>query len=134
MERLILDTSVLVAVERRSDAIEELIGDEDDVAIAAVTAAELLVGVERAEDRHRPRRAGFVADVLESVVLVPYDLGVARAQAALLAHVQRAGSPRGAHDLIIAATGAATALTVLTADAAGVDDLPGVRVRVRVVG
>jgi len=55
---------------------------------------------------------------------------VARAHAALLAHAQRAGSPRGAHDLIIAATGAATARTVLTADAADVDDLPGVRVRV----
>lgn len=52
-----------------------MIGDEDDVAIAAVTAAELLVGVERAEDRHRPRRAGFVADVLESVVLVPTTSG-----------------------------------------------------------
>lgn len=130
MERLILDTSVLVAVERRSDAIEELIGDEDDVAIAAVTAAELLVGVERADDRHRARRAGFVTDVLETVVLVPYDLGVARAHAALLAHAQRAGRQRGAHDLIIAATGVATARTVLTADAAGFADLPGVRVLV----
>jgi len=133
VERLILDTSVLVAVERRSDAIEELIGDEDDVAIAAVTAAELLVGVERADDRHRPRRAGFVTDVLETVVLVPYDVGVARAHAALLAHAQRAGRQRGAHDLIIAATaatGVATARTVLTADAAGFADLPGVRVLV----
>ncbi|MDQ0789403.1 hypothetical protein [Streptomyces sp. B3I8] len=37
------------------------------------------------------------------------------------------GSPRGAHDLIIAATAAATARTLLTTDTAAFDALPGVR-------
>lgn len=47
--------------------------------------------------------------------------------ARLLAHVRRAGKPRGAHDLIIAATAAATARTLVTFDGkAAFDDLPGV--------
>jgi tRNA(fMet)-specific endonuclease VapC len=47
----------------------------------------------------------------------------------LLTAVRRAGRPRGAHDLIIAATALATARTVVSADLTGFDDLPGVVVR-----
>ena len=50
-----LDTTVLIAAERASAAIDAVIGDEDDVAIAAVRAAELMVGVELAQRR---RHAG----------------------------------------------------------------------------
>jgi tRNA(fMet)-specific endonuclease VapC len=52
---------------------------------------------------------------------------VARHHAALLAHARRTGRPRGAHDLIIAASARATGRTLLTMDAeAGFDDLPDV--------
>jgi predicted nucleic acid-binding protein len=45
----------------------------------------------------------------------------------LLAHVRRSGSPRGAHDLIIAAHAAQTGRTILSRDAkARFGDLPGV--------
>jgi tRNA(fMet)-specific endonuclease VapC len=43
--------------------------------------------------------------------------------------VRRAGRPRGAHDLIIAATAVATGRIVVTADGDGFADLPGVSVR-----
>jgi tRNA(fMet)-specific endonuclease VapC len=56
-----------------------------------------------------------------------YTADVARVHARLLAHVRTEGKPRGAHDLIIAATAAATARTLLTTDGkAAFDDLPGV--------
>lgn len=48
--RLILGTGVLVAAERGRAAVDTVIGDADDVAIAAITAAELLVGVELADE------------------------------------------------------------------------------------
>lgn len=51
--------------------------------------------------------------------------------AVLLAHVQRAGRPRGAHDLIIAATAATYDLMVVTSDPPGFEDLPGVTIRRR---
>jgi tRNA(fMet)-specific endonuclease VapC len=126
---LILDTTILIAAERQGKAIEDLIADEDDVAIAAVTAAELMVGVEMADERHRASRAGFVEEVLEALAIEDYDLEVARVHAGLLAHGIRKGAHRGAHDLIIAATAAARRRTVVTADPKGFADLPGVSLR-----
>ena len=106
-----------------------MVGDDDDLVIAAVTAAELLVGVERAPKRYRADREAFVEAVLDAVPVEPYDLEVARAHAQLLAWMRRAGRARGAHDLLIAATALATDRIVVTGDAAGFDGLPGVRVR-----
>ena len=125
--RLILDTGVLVRAERGRARVDRALRDDDDVAIAAVTAAELLVGVELADAERRPGRAAYVDDVLAAVPVEDYTLEVAVAHARLLAHVRRTGRSRGAHDLIIAATAAATGRTVLTSDAsAAFGDLPGV--------
>ena len=66
------------------------------MAIAAITAAELLVGVELSHGRGRQRRVAFVEDVLASIPIEPYDLEVARTHATLLAHTRRSGRPRGA--------------------------------------
>ena len=126
MARLILDTTVLVTAERDRSRLDGILADEDDVAIAAITAAELLVGVHLADDAHREDRAGFVDDVLATIPTLDYDLPVARAHAELLAHVRRTGRPRGAHDLVIAATASATRRIVLSADAGAFADLPGV--------
>ena len=130
MARLILDTSLLVSAERDGiEAVERLVGDEDDVAVATITAAELLVGVEMADGKHRGTRREFVETVLEAIPVEDYDLDVAAAHAALLVHTRRAGQPRGAHDLIIAATGRARNREVLSTDVAGFSDLPGVVLR-----
>lgn len=124
MERVILDSSAVIALER--GALDDLLPDDADVAISAVTVSELLVGVELADSEHRERRAEFVEGILERVELLPLDLDVAREHASLLAHVRRAGHPRGAHDLQIAATARATSRTVITTDTAAFADLPGV--------
>ncbi|MEO7804423.1 MAG: PIN domain-containing protein [Actinomycetota bacterium] len=129
LERLILDTTVFIASERGHWELDEVIQDDDDVAIAAVTAAELLVGVELAHSRHRSHRSKFVHAVLESFHIEAYDLRVARVHARLLGHVRRSGRTRGAHDLIIAATAASLGRVVITADSEGFDDLPEVAVR-----
>ncbi len=110
-------------------ALDELIGDSDEVAIAAITAAELLVGVELADPKWRTGRAAFVTAVLEAVPAEGYDLAVARAHGALLAHTRRSGRPRGAHDLIIAATARARGREVVSAERDGFAGLPGVIVR-----
>jgi len=68
----------------------------------------------------------FVDTVLATILVEEYTVDVARAHARLLAHVRRAGQPRGAHDLIVAAT----ARTMVTyGKRARFDGLPGVRVR-----
>lgn len=129
MADLILDTSVLVGRERGVAAMEGLIAPGDDVAIAAVTVAELLVGVQRATGAQREARRVQVEAILAVVPRLDYGLDIARSHAALLAHVGAAGRPRGAHDLIIAATAHAHGRTVVTLDRRGFSDLPGVAVR-----
>jgi tRNA(fMet)-specific endonuclease VapC len=116
--RLLLDTGVLIAVERGKLTIDHVIDEDDDVAVAAITVAELMVGVELADEDHRQRRQDLVDDLLSAMPIEPYGHGTARAHARLLAHVRRAGKPHGAHDLIIAATAVATGRSVLRSDSA----------------
>ena len=108
--------------------MDETIGDDDDVAIAAITVAELKVGVEMAKGRRRESRRRFVAAILDAVSIEVYDLDVAEAHAALLAHVRRTGTPRGAHDLIIAATARAHERQVVSLDRTGFAELPEVSI------
>jgi tRNA(fMet)-specific endonuclease VapC len=96
--------------------------------VAAITVAELRVGVELAKGARRKKRAQFVTAVLDAVAVEPYDLQVAEAHAALLAHVRRKGKPRGAHDLIIAATARAKDRQVISLDHSGFAQLPEVSV------
>jgi len=128
--QLILDTTILVTAERSATPLDALIADDDDVAIAAITAAELLAGVELSHGRAKQRRGAFVEEILSSIPIEPYDLAVARAHASLLVHTRRSGRPRGAHDLLIAATALTYDRTVVSADPAGFSDLPGVTVKV----
>lgn len=120
----------MIGAERDVTRLEDVLADDDDVAIAAVTVAELLVGVELADKRRRAARERYVADVVTTIPILEYDLDAARSHARLLASVHRSGSPRGAHDLIIAATAVSTGRTVVTFDRLGFADLPGVPVRV----
>lgn len=129
MDRLILDTTVLISSERNATALDAVIGDADDVAIAAITVAELLVGVEFATGRRRTARAGFVDAVLDTVTVEDYTVPVAKAHAALLAAVRKQGTPRVAHDLIIAATALASGRALVTSDERGFRELPGVELR-----
>lgn len=119
---------MLVDAERGGFPLGDAIDDADDVAVAAITVAELKVGVQLAKGSQREKRERFVAAVLEAVSVEPYDLDVAEAHAALLAHVRQTGTPRGAHDLIIAATARARSRQVVSSDQSGFADLPEVSV------
>ncbi len=131
MEQVIVDTSVLVSLERDEDRVDALLGEAPgEVAIAAVTVAELVVGGLLASTAHREQRAAFVEGLLERVRIEPYTEAVAREHARLMVAARRSGTPRAAHDLQIAATAAHTGRVVVTHDLAGFRDLPGVDARV----
>ena len=129
MTLLLLDTTVLIHRERPSLDLDELIQDDDEPAIAAITVAELGVGVELASGKRRTARRAFLDDLIESLPVLAYDVEVARSHTQLLLAARASGRPRGAHDLIIAATARVTRRTVVTTDDTGFDDLPGVPVR-----
>jgi tRNA(fMet)-specific endonuclease VapC len=127
---LLLDTTFLIDAERSGSYLEGVLADDDDVAIAAITVAELLVGVRLASGRRKTERAAFAEDVVSTLPIVAYDLAVAQDHSELLAVVRQTGRPRGAaHDLIIAATARSSSRVVVTADAAAFEGLPGVTVR-----
>lgn len=128
--RVILDTGVLIAFERGRLDVDTVLG-LDDAAIAAITAMELLGGVERADAAHRQARAVRVEAILSSLPVEPYNVGIARVHARLAVAAMAIGQPRSANDMMIAATAAATSRILLTTDAsAGFDQLTGVRTEV----
>ncbi|MFT4211124.1 MAG: PIN domain-containing protein [Microbacterium sp.] len=124
--RLILDTGVLIAYERKS--IDRSLLAADSVAIAAITVAEYRTGIELADSAGRAAdRARAIAAITATVEVLEYTAATAAHHARLLAHVRRSGRPRGAHDLIIAAHAVETGRDVVTLDAAArFGELPGV--------
>lgn len=117
MAGLILDTCVLIAAAQGRREIAG-VSAEDDLAIPAIVVAEYLEGVALTRSAERAvEQQAFLTRILGAIPVVDYDLRVARTHALLLAHVRRLGEPRGAHDLIVAATARATGRTVLTTDA-----------------
>jgi tRNA(fMet)-specific endonuclease VapC len=128
LRRLVVDTTFLIDAERSGGELDQAIAHDDDVAIAAITVAELRVGVELSKGRRKATRRAFVDDILAYLPVLAYDLDVAEAHAQLLVVVRAQGVPRGAHDLIIAATARASGRIVVTADATAFKNLPGVAV------
>ncbi len=105
---LILDSSVLIAAEKGELNLALLLQTEatnQQVAIAAITASELLHGCERAiAGKRKDRRRRFVEEILNTIPTLPFDLDIAREHASLWARLASAGKLIGAHDLLIAAT------------------------------
>jgi tRNA(fMet)-specific endonuclease VapC len=80
---------------------------------------------------HKDVAALHTEALLAVMFVMPYSIAVARAHALLDIHTRKIGPPRGAFDLIIAATAIATGRTLVTTDArAAFNDLPGLAVRV----
>jgi tRNA(fMet)-specific endonuclease VapC len=130
MARVILDTGVVIRAARQELDVAVL-ARQGDVALPAIVLAEFLAGIELDPNRVRAERERTLLDWVFAVTVVEdYTTEVAHHHAELLAHDRRAGRPRGAHDLIIAATARARGRVLLTTDRkAAFQDLPGVEVR-----
>ncbi len=130
MALILVDTSVLIESQRAGVDLERFIDDDDAPAIAAITLAELQVGVGLATGRKRERRQLLFDEVVALFPVVDYDSSVAAVHARLLVETRRAGRPRSSHDLIIAASAVASGRLLLSLDARGFEGLDGVQVRI----
>ncbi len=114
---VILDTSVLIAAERRTfrfEALLDSLGDEP-IAISVITASELLHGCHRAADPGtRARRSAFVEAILDAVPVLSFGLADARRHAELWAELLHRGAMIGPHDLLIGATALARGYGIVT--------------------
>lgn len=123
----LIDSSIFVAIERSGEApaaVLERFGDQE-VALAAITASELLHGVHRADGAvRRGRRERFVETVLTAVPVLPFTLEVARIHSRLWSDLQRRGELIGAHDLLIAATALTHGMAVATLNRRHFEKIP----------
>jgi predicted nucleic acid-binding protein len=127
----VVDSSVLIELERRSAPLKTLFANyEDDelFAIAAITASELLAGVLRASGSRRVGRSNFVESVLAAIPVVPFDLQVARVHAQIGMALERSGAAIGAYDLLIAATAIHVGFTLCTFNLREFSQVPGLNV------
>jgi predicted nucleic acid-binding protein len=114
---LILDSSLLIAEERGKFDMPGFLRQFSSAqpVIAAITASELLHGVERATDAVRKaRRQRHVEQILATVFIQSFDLAQARFPARIWAELQARGQMIGPHDLLIAAAGLALGHEVAT--------------------
>lgn len=115
----LIDSSVLIAAERGKLDLEPLLQrqSEEPVAIAAVTASELLHGVHRQKPGvRRARIETEIEGLLSLLPVVLFDLPAARVHAMLSADLRVRGQAVGAHDLLIAATAVMLGYQVATRD------------------
>jgi tRNA(fMet)-specific endonuclease VapC len=116
---LLIDTSIFIGLERRllpASALGQIVPDEP-VAIASMTASELLMGVHRADtEQRRARRSEFVEQILDAFPVLPFDTEAARLHAEIACRLMATGRLIGGNDLIIAATALANGCAVATAN------------------
>jgi predicted nucleic acid-binding protein len=127
---VILDTSVLVASERRALRLDEFLRSlgPETVGMAAITASEMLHGWHRASDAAvRARRAAFVEALLDLLPVYPFALPEARRHAELRADLAREGRMIGPHDMLIGATALARGDAVATLNGREFSRIPGLR-------
>jgi tRNA(fMet)-specific endonuclease VapC len=138
----VLDTTVFIALERNMrgrpaaegamaaavQCLESQLGEAEEVAIAAITASELLHGVHTASDEHRGRREAFVEAVIAAFPTLAFDLLAARVHARLWAGLASSGIEVGAHNRLVAATAMSAGWRVGTTNLRHFSRIPGLEV------
>jgi len=132
---VILDSSVLIAGERRSESVRQILtrvqgacGDAVS-ALSVVTIVELTHGIYRAQnDADRQRRRAFVEELRRDMVVHPISVEIAE----LAGRVEGEQAARGVRiafeDLLIGATALHIAYEVVTLNLRHFKLIPGLKV------
>lgn len=116
---LVIDTDVWVLAEKSDGKLDLARWVKYEGAyMSAITASELLVGVERANTAQRKaQRGAFVENLLSAIPVLEFSMPVARTHARMLAALPKTVTA-GAHDALIAATAIHHGYAVLTRNVA----------------
>ncbi len=132
---VILDSSILIAGERRQDSVWEVLERVEAVcgkttaALAAVTAVELTHGIYRARtDADRKRREAFVEELFRTVVVHPLTLEVARLAGRIHGEQMGQGVSIDFSDLLIGATALHLGFDVATLNVRHFQAIPSLNV------
>ncbi|HEX4319489.1 MAG TPA: PIN domain-containing protein [Acidobacteriaceae bacterium] len=108
---LILDSSMLIAGERRGETVKQVIervraacGDQE-CALSAISILELTHGIYRAQtDSHRLRRKAFTDELIRDMIVHPVSLAIAQLAGRIEGEEAAKGVSIAVEDLIIGAT------------------------------
>ena len=128
---LILDSSILIAYERGKFDLAGFLQQfpAPQPLITAISASELLHGIERAQDPvRRAWRQNKVEHAIASMLVQTFDLARARFHARIWADLEVRGLMIGQHDLQIAAAGLALGHEVATLNAREFNRVTGLKV------
>jgi predicted nucleic acid-binding protein len=120
---LILDSSVLIAAERRGDTVEKMIAQvvsapgDQDAALSSVGLTELVHGIYRAQTpAMRLRRRSFIDELLRDLTVYPYTKATALLAGKIDGEQQAQGVTIPFGDLLVGATALELGFPVLTAN------------------
>ena len=132
---LILDSSVVIAAERRGDTFEKLIeqvisktGDQD-AALSSVGLTELVHGIYRAQaPAMRLCRQSFIDELLRDVTVYPYTKATALMAGKIDGEQQAQGVTIPFGDLLVGATALELGFPVLTVNLRHFRLIPGLKI------
>jgi predicted nucleic acid-binding protein len=132
---LILDSSVLIAGERRGETVKRVIervrtarGDEES-ALSAVSIIELTHGIYRAKtDADRQRRIAFVEELCRDMIVHPLTLAIAQLAGRIEGEQAAKGISIAVEDLVIGATALHLGFDVATLNVRHFQQIPGLTV------
>ena len=132
---LILDTSILIASERRGEAVEDILRrarathGEIDVALSAVSVVELTHGIYRARtEADRVRRRTFVEGVFSDLIVHPVTLEIAQLAGQIEGEQAAQGNTIAFEDLLIGTTALLLGFDVATLNLRHFERIPGLAI------
>ena len=119
-----LDTNIVSDLIRNPSgrAAERARATSDGICVSVVVAAELRYGCAKRDSPQLKRR---VEAFLSEVPVVPFDVPADKAYGHIRAELEAAGTPIGSNDLLIAAHASAAGATLVTANLAEFQRVPG---------
>jgi predicted nucleic acid-binding protein len=132
---LILDTSILIASERRGEAVEDILHQaraahgEVDIALSAISVVELTHGIYRARtDADRARRRIFAEGAFHDLIVHPVSLEIAQLAGRIEGEQAALGIAIGFEDLVIGATALHLGFDVASLNLKHFQRIPGLNV------
>lgn len=129
MIRYLLDTNVCIDLLRgRSPVLESHVRQflPGDLGLSSITVYELAHGARRSSDPARNEAA--LAVFYLPLVLLPFDATAATIAGQVHAHLEQAGTPIGANDLLIAGHALALGVPLVTRNVREFRRVPGLQV------
>jgi len=132
---LILDSSVIIAAERKRQTVEDLLSSvgrafgDVEIAISAVTPAELVHGIARANTpRIREGRRAFIDELKKHVPVHPVTDSTAEIAGQLSGEQAAQGVTLPADDLLIGACAIEQGYAMATLNARHFQRIPGLQI------